>query len=70
VGPSRRAETLGLRREQGRYREVVEEIITAFSRIRWLFVIARNSSFTYKGRAVDEPRTPRASPIGPAPGCW
>ena len=32
---------------------VVEDIITALSRIRWLFVIARNSSFTYKGRAVD-----------------
>jgi TolB-like protein len=32
---------------------VVEEITTALSRIRWLFVIARNSSFTYKGRAVD-----------------
>jgi adenylate cyclase len=32
---------------------VVEEIITALSRIRWLFVIARNSSFTYKGRAMD-----------------
>jgi len=32
---------------------VVEEIITALSRFRWLFVIARNSSFTYKGRAVD-----------------
>jgi TolB-like protein len=32
---------------------VVGEIITALSRIRWLFVIARNSSFTYKGRAVD-----------------
>ena len=31
---------------------MVEEIITALSRIRWLFVIARNSSFTYKGRAV------------------
>jgi adenylate cyclase len=31
----------------------VDEIITALSRIRWLFVIARNSSFTYKGRAVD-----------------
>ncbi len=28
---------------------MVEEIITALSRIRWLFVIARNSSFTYKG---------------------
>ena len=32
---------------------VVEEIIIGLSRIRWLFVIARNSSFTYKGRAVD-----------------
>jgi TolB-like protein/Flp pilus assembly protein TadD len=31
---------------------LVEEIITALSRIHWLFVIARNSSFTYKGRAV------------------
>jgi TolB-like protein/Tfp pilus assembly protein PilF len=32
---------------------VVEEIITALSRMHGLFVIARNSSFTYKGRAVD-----------------
>ena len=32
---------------------MVAEITTALSRIRWLFVIARNSSFTYKGRAVD-----------------
>jgi TolB-like protein len=32
---------------------VVEDIISALSRISWLFVIARNSSFTYKGRAVD-----------------
>jgi hypothetical protein len=32
---------------------VVEEIITALSRLRWLFVIARNSSFTYKGRVAD-----------------
>ena len=32
---------------------MVEEIITALSRIRWLFVIARNSSFTYKGWSVD-----------------
>ena len=32
---------------------MVEEITTVLSRIRWLFVIARNSSFTYKGRAVD-----------------
>ena len=32
---------------------MVEEIVTALSRIRWLFIIARNSTFTYKGRAVD-----------------
>jgi TolB-like protein len=32
---------------------VVEDIIGALSRMQWLFVIARNSSFTYKGRAVD-----------------
>ena len=32
---------------------VVEDITMALSRFRWLFVIARNSSFTYKGRAVD-----------------
>jgi adenylate cyclase len=40
--------------EQGYFADgMVEEIITALSRIRWLFVIARNSSFTYKGQAVD-----------------
>src|SRR5262249_57982554 len=32
---------------------IVDEIITALSRFRSLFVIARNSSFAYKGRAVD-----------------
>jgi TolB-like protein len=32
---------------------VVDEIITALSRMRWLFVIARNSSFTYKQKTVD-----------------
>jgi len=32
---------------------MVEDIITALSRITWLFVIARNSSSTYKGQAVD-----------------
>ena len=31
----------------------VEDIITSLSRIKWLFVIARNSSFVYKDRAVD-----------------
>jgi adenylate cyclase len=30
-----------------------EDIITGLSRLRWLFVIARNSTFTYKGKAVD-----------------
>ena len=40
--------------EQGYFVDgMVEEIITALSRIHWLFVIARNSSFTYKGQAVD-----------------
>jgi TolB-like protein len=38
---------------------MVEEIITALSRIRWLFVIARNSSFAYKGQAVDVKRVGR-----------
>jgi adenylate cyclase len=32
---------------------MVEEITTAIARLPWLFVIARNSAFTYKGRAVD-----------------
>jgi TolB-like protein len=32
---------------------MVEEIITALCRVRWLFVIARNSSFAYKGQTVD-----------------
>jgi TolB-like protein/class 3 adenylate cyclase/Flp pilus assembly protein TadD len=32
---------------------IVEDIITELSRAKWLFVIDRNSSFTYKGRAVD-----------------
>jgi adenylate cyclase len=32
---------------------MVEEIITALSRFHWLFVIARNSSFTFKGRAIN-----------------
>jgi adenylate cyclase len=38
---------------------MVEEIITSLARIRWLFVIARNSSFTYKGQAVDVKRVGR-----------
>ena len=32
---------------------IVEDIITGLSRVKWLFVIARNSTYTYKGRAVD-----------------
>jgi len=32
---------------------IVEDIITALSRVKWFFVIARNSSFTYKGKHVD-----------------
>jgi adenylate cyclase len=32
---------------------IVEDIITALSRVRWLFVIARNSSFTYKNKSID-----------------
>jgi adenylate cyclase len=47
-------ENLSCDPEQGYFVDgMVEEIITALSRIRWLFVIARNSSSTYKGRAVD-----------------
>jgi TolB-like protein len=32
---------------------MVEDIITGLSRIKWIFVIARNSSFAYKGKAMD-----------------
>ena len=40
--------------EQGYFADgMVEDIITALSNITWLFVIARNTSFTYKGKAVD-----------------
>ena len=38
---------------------MVEEIITALCRMRWLFVIARNSSFAYKGQTVDVRRVGR-----------
>jgi len=38
---------------------MVEDIITGLSRIRWLFVIARNSSFIYKGKPVDVRRVGR-----------
>src|SRR5205085_2848111 len=39
---------------------ISEDLITGLSRIRWLFVIARNSSFVYKGRAVDVKDVSRA----------
>jgi TolB-like protein len=38
---------------------MVEEIIIALSRIRWLFIIDRNSSFTYKGQTVEVKRVGR-----------
>ena len=38
---------------------ITEDIITALSKLRWFFVIARNSSFTYKGKAVDVKRAAR-----------
>ncbi|MSP48497.1 MAG: adenylate/guanylate cyclase domain-containing protein [Alphaproteobacteria bacterium] len=38
---------------------LVEDVITALSRFHWLFVIARNSSFTYKGKSVDVKRVSR-----------
>jgi adenylate cyclase len=46
---------------------MVEEIITALSRIRWLFVIARNSTFTYKGQSVDVKQVGRDSV---SDTCW
>ena len=38
---------------------IVEDIIAALSRVRCFFVIARNSSFTYKGQAVMSAGRPR-----------
>jgi adenylate cyclase len=47
-------ETPGGDPEQGYFADgIVEDIITALSRARWLFVIARNSSFAYRGKAFD-----------------
>jgi len=45
---------------------MVEEIITALCRVRWLFVIARNSSFTYMGQTVDIRRKAPAAVLRPA----
>jgi TolB-like protein len=56
---------------------IVQEITTSISRLLWLFVIARNSSFTCKGRAVDMKRwranwacatCSKAACVGPAAG--
>src|SRR5271167_4188616 len=38
---------------------ISEDLITGLSKLRWFFVIARNSSFTYKGNAVDVKRVSR-----------
>src|SRR5262244_1569860 len=38
---------------------ISEDIITGLSKLRWFFVIARNSSFTYKGKAVEVKRAAR-----------
>ena len=38
---------------------MVEDIVTGLARIKWLFVVARNSSFTYKGQAVNVGRVGR-----------
>ncbi len=47
-------QTMGGDAEQEYFADgMVEDIITGLSRIKWLFVIARNSSFTYKGKSVD-----------------
>ena len=41
-------------REQGHFADgITEDIITALSKIRWFFVIARNSTFAYKGKSPD-----------------
>ena len=57
---------------------MVEEITTAIARLPWLFVIARNSAFTYKGKPVDVKRSRSSSACAtcskaacakPATGC-
>jgi len=46
--------------EQGYFADgTVEDIIAGLSRIKWLFVVARNSSFTYKGKTMDVKRVGR-----------
>ena len=43
---------------------IVEDLITGLSRVKWLYVMARNSSFTYKGRAVDVKQVGRELGVG------
>jgi TolB-like protein len=43
---------------------MVDDIVTGLSRIKWLFVIARNSTFTYKGRPVDVKQVGRDLGVG------
>lgn len=43
---------------------MVDDIITGLSRINWLFVVARNSTFAYKGRAVDVSQVGRELGVG------
>lgn len=47
---------------------MVEEITISLSRIRWLFVIARNSAFTYKGRFIDVRQVSRELGVALCPG--
>lgn len=42
---------------------ITEDIITALSRLRWLFVIDRNTSFSYKGQTYDTAQVGRALSI-------
>jgi adenylate cyclase len=51
---------------------IVEDITTALSHVKSLFVIARNSSFTYKGRAIDVKMRQLACTLGPTAStvCW
>src|SRR5260370_15366021 len=43
---------------------ISEDIITGLSKLRWLLVIARNSSFTFKGKAVDVKHVARELGVG------
>ena len=47
---------------------IASDLITELSRTRWLFVIARNSSFSYKGRAIDIRQIARELGVRYSPG--